>query len=383
MEHDRKNSPANAPEASTSQKSVPLPPIGSSQESVLLTASQLQLPTLSALRLDLESRLEDFRPKEIVRKDTPHGQLAPNEKRSVEATRDESWDLPQRLLNGFPDLPISDLAPKLLTPEVWVFEGLHRTLQTFVQVFVGRKTLTRQALARWDECRPVLTANQSISLPEICFVGKLIGGFPVLVFRKMEGQLLTEIQAGMTVLSPIQKWTEGNGEILVRISLGLLDSLVKIHSLPAHLNSMSWFDIYLNPSDRAAKLSALGVAESLFANLQKEASELQSRQRTDCENFSRFLIGLFGTEPFSRALFDELQNCDTNEIKSSLERMPNVSDELKQLLFKGATRGETNNPAQADVFTFELGKCLNGLVAPPPKKGLFASIMPRLFSRGK
>lgn len=247
-------------------------PPSDATESQLMTPSQLQLPTLSALVQDVPN-IDQYRPKEIVRREgaqTNHSGSSPSSSSSPGAagsqtgpldlllSRQNDWDIPKALVDTSTELRLYDLKPRYQTDSVWTLSAKVASDHRPVGLHVGKMALN-------DSSRPVLLAHlqklQSQSNPNLVkqvTTGTLIGGYPYVLEEHIEGPTFRECHAGIHLPGTKLHWKTGHALQLMTAIRDLAYVVDELHQAGIFTAEISIDAVKLSRSEGVVKLTHVG-----------------------------------------------------------------------------------------------------------------------------
>lgn len=228
-----------------------------------MTPSQLNLPTLSVLETDLASKLDNYRPKEIVHKDTPAREMVGSAlppKRMAE----DGWEVAIGLLNGFPELSLREIRPVNSTEQEWQLEAtVNRTSQP-VSLLIPRQIVNSLQASQWAKIKQRLESIQAPQFPRIVYSGLLMGGFPLIATEKIEGPALFDCHAGIHLPGVSVDWFSGHGRGLISLLTQVAEAVSLLHLASARLANLDWNTVQIDIKDDQAKLVQWQIVPWLF-----------------------------------------------------------------------------------------------------------------------
>lgn len=324
-------------------------------ESQLLTPDQLNLPTLSVLETDLASKLDNYRPKEIIHKDTPARELVGN---ALPPKRfaDDGWEIPKALLDGFVDLPLQNVRTIKATDQAWWLDAIVRQTKQPVSLLIPKRTFSKRSVPSWPEFQQRFQAMNSVHLPTLVYSGLLIGDYPLIVTEKITGPLLLDCHAGIHLPNVVIDWNNGHGRGMIALLMHVAKALCQLHEAFAWMGSLDWNSIQIGASDGQAKLMQWDVVSWLFGSLTGEG--IDSHQQKDRELFGRLLYLMIYSSEWNDANWRTVLEQPLAEIASAVQSQSSVPRELGEIVAKCLKAPKSQHYTQTQQLVDDLKQFL-------------------------
>lgn len=349
---DRLKTPPSSSDPNAKRKVRPLP---EGTESQLLTPSQLNLPTLSVLETDLASKLDNYRPKEIVHKDTPARELVGNalpSKRSSE----EGWEVAVGLLTGFPDLSLRDIRTVKSTNQAWQLEAIVSRTDQPVSLLIPKQSVSNLQASQWTKIKQRLEAIQSLHLPRLVYSGLLLGGYPLIATEKVHGPCLFDCHAGIHLPGVAIDWTYGHGRMLVVLLAQVAEAVSRLHSASAKLGSLDWSSIQVDTKDAQVKLLDWELTPWLFRPSAADQNIVQ--QQKDRELLGRLIYLMVYTNNWNASNWKSNFSQPLAAIASDVQSNASVPKPIGEIVMKCIKAPTSQHYSQTNQLVEELKQFL-------------------------
>lgn len=311
---DRSKTSPKSSDPNSKRKVQPLP---EGTESQLLTPSQLKLPTLSVLETDLAGKLDNYRPKEIVHKDTPAREMV-GSKLPPKRTAEDGWDVALGLLTGFPELSLRDIRPIKSSEQEWQLEAIVNRTSQPVSLLIPRQTVNNLQTSQWAKIKQRLESIQALHFPRIVYSGLLMGGFPLIATEKVEGPSLLDCHAGIHLPGVTVKWFSEHGRGLIAMLTQVSEAVSLLNLASASLENLDWNTVRIDYQDGQAKLVQWPIVPWLFRS--STADQIEAQQQRDRELLGRLVYLMVYARGWNattwRASFDQPLAKIAEEVRS-------------------------------------------------------------------
>ena len=195
--------------------------------SMMLTPSQLNLPTLSVLINDV-SELARYRPKAIARVDDASSELAQDAANSNQASGDrnnvEDWGHALSLIG------LVDSKAFAENETSWTVSATHTSTNRRVVLQISKTEATGQLNEEFTNRAQKVAKLKHPCIPEILFCGKLKGVFPYYTTELLDGYSFDEIRPGLHMPGSLIDWQSGNGAVILKYILNAARAIEYAHS---------------------------------------------------------------------------------------------------------------------------------------------------------
>ncbi len=358
---DRAKSSQTSPDSNAKRKVQPLPEVTESQ---LLTPSQLNLPTLSVLETDLAGKLDNYRPKEIVHKDTPAREMV-GSALPPKRTAEDGWEVAIGLLTGFPELSLREIRPVKSTEQKWQLEAIVNRTNEPVSLLIPRQIVNNLQASQWAKIKQRLDSIQSPQFPRIVYSGLLMGGFPLIATEKIEGPSLLDCHAGIHLPGVTVDWSSGHGRGILSFLTQVAEAISLLHIASARLANFDWNTIQIDIKDNQAKLVQWQIVPWLFRP--SAADQNITQQQKDREMLGRLIYLMVYVHTWSisnwRATFDQPLAKIANDVQSHTS----VPKQIGDIVTKCITAPKSHNYAETSQIVEDLKQFL-AHEAPPSNR---------------
>ena len=324
-----------------------------STQSILLTPSQLKLPTLSAL-IDDVSHLDRYRPKGIVRKDDelPVGQPSDQDsKQNLDGSGDvtSSQNDVLRLVAMSHDYPLANIKPFRETDS-------HVTVQAYQpETFRNVLVTIAKNIATAEECDRLLAESKALanlkhpSIPKVYFFGKLQETFPYCVFELVEGHSLCELLPGLHLANAKIDWRKGSGAVVLRHLRDAANAINFANSHGIYHLNLQLENLKVSDRDKVVKLLDWRHLKTPTEASQTTAEDMRSLND---------LLGL--GESLYRMIYNEpAPTADQTTSNAGPTRMQ-IPSELDAIICKSLSRDPNRRYPSASALADDLDRFLNG-----------------------
>jgi hypothetical protein len=325
-------------------------------ESQLLTPDQLNLPTLSVLETDLASKLDNYRPKEIIHKDTPARELVGNALPPKRAAND-GWEIARALLDGFVDLPLRNIQTLKATDQAWWLEATVTKTKQPVSLLIPKRTFSKKNVPSWAELQQRIQAMDTDCLPKIVHSGLLIGDYPLIVTEKIDGPFLLDCHAGIHLPNVVIDWNKGHGRGLIELLSHVAKALCQLHNAFAWMGPLNWKSIQISAADGHAKLMQWDMVSWLFESPTEESSEIH--QQKDRELFGRLLYLMAYSNKWNDTNWRSVLEMPLAEIASMAQAQSSVPRDLGEIVAKCIKAPKSQHYTQTQLLVNDLKQFLD------------------------
>ncbi len=255
-----------------------------STESQLMTPSQLQLPTLSALVQDVPN-IDQFRPKEIVHQDGKRiggtGSNSVTGKGSPSSALDRlsshnDWDIPKALIETSTDLRLYEVKPRSQNEVAWTLTAKLAADHQSVTLHVGKNAPQGSKRGELLAHLGKLQVQTNGNLVQQLRSGWLLGDHPYVVEEHVDGLTLRECHPGIHLPGTQLHWQTPHALQLLTVIRDVAFAVDELHQAEILSAEISVDTIKLARPGGLAKLTQVGPLAPLQALASSRAGDSQS-----------------------------------------------------------------------------------------------------------
>ncbi len=226
--------------------------------STYLTASQLNLPTLSVLIQDVGD-LSRYRPKEIVRLDKEVDESVQDQNISAETEGATGWARVLNLVGLVKDYPMVEPKPINESSLHWTIAAKHAETDRSVVIKISKREATGELSEIFASEAKRTAKLKHPNIPEILFCGKLKGGLPYFVTEFIDGYSLAELRPGLHLSGDAIDWRTGSGAAVLRYIRDAASAVSLAHSQGVTHGKLSASSLRVCKSTKAIKVLDWGL----------------------------------------------------------------------------------------------------------------------------
>ncbi len=248
----------NQPRPSNSRSDLP----DELTTSTYLTASELNLPTLSVLIQDVGD-LSRYRPKEIVRLDDEPDESVQDQSTSSETEGAAGWARVLNLVGLVKDYPLAEPKPINESEHHWTVAAKHVESDRSVVVKISKREVTGALSELFASAAKRTAKLKHPNIPEILFCGKLKGSLPYFVTAFIEGYTLEELRPGLHLSGDAIDWRTGSGAAVLRYICDAAIAVSLAHSQGVTHGKLSASSLRVCKATKAIKVLDWGLLPSV------------------------------------------------------------------------------------------------------------------------
>jgi hypothetical protein len=336
-----------------------------STESQLMTPSQLQLPTLSALVQDVPN-IDQFRPKEIVHQDGKRiggtGSNSVTGKESLASAIDpqsnhNDWDIPKALIETSTDLQLYEVKPRSQNEVAWTLAAKWAADHRSVTLHVGKNAPQRSKREELLAHLGKLQVQTNRNLVQQLRSSWLLGDHPYVVEEHVDGLTLRECHPGIHLPGTQLNWKTPHALQLLTVIRDVAFAVDELHQSEILSAEISVDTIKLTRLGGLAKLTQVGPLAPLQTSASSRVGE--SKPLADIQSLGKIAYAMLfcsSLNPAHKLENPPLANWSPSDFAARLSTY--FPSELAEIVFKSRHAIRSQNFSSAREFGLAIDSVL-------------------------